>query len=58
MEGDDTLEKVDVETFQLNLAEGPQVMILSVELDDEQPVDSAVGRHVLNLVEQQFSDKN
>jgi hypothetical protein len=42
----------------LSLAEGPQVMILSVELNDDEPASIAAGRHVLELIEKKFEKKN
>lgn len=55
---DSTLSDLKLKKFQLNLAEGPQVMILSVELNDEEPAGVVAGRHVLEVIEKTFEKRN
>lgn len=55
---DELLSQLQLKKFQLHLAEGPQVMILSVELNDEQPAGISTGRHVLEVIEKKFEKRN
>lgn len=51
---DKLLSSKGQEEFHLHLTEGPQMMTLSVEINENDPANAQIGRHVLTLLQERF----
>ena len=52
------VKKIGLKEFQLNLSQGPQAMILSVEVGDDQPANLSASEEILTMLEQKWRKKN